>query len=81
VKIRANEMRGHHAERTQLILNCLSATPKTTFQISQGIFGTDLPDFDKFLALNETYVHLLELKLKGAIKEDINGLNLFYTLS
>jgi glyoxylase-like metal-dependent hydrolase (beta-lactamase superfamily II) len=79
LKTRTKEMREHHTERTQLILNCISATPKTTFQVSQEIFGSDLLDFDKFLALNETYVHLLELKLKGAIKEDINGHKLVYT--
>jgi len=39
-----------------------------------------LPDFDKFLALNETYVHLLELKLQSVIKEDMNGHNLVYRL-
>jgi glyoxylase-like metal-dependent hydrolase (beta-lactamase superfamily II) len=81
VKTRANEMRGHHAERSQLILNFLSTIPKTTRQVSEGIFGSNLPDFDKFLALNETYVHLLELKLKGKIKEEINGDNLVYCVS
>ena len=54
-------------------------SPKTTFQVSQEIFGSDLPDFDKFLALNETYVHLLELKHKGIIKEEQTGDILVYT--
>ena len=73
-------MREHHTERTGLIMKCLSAQPKTSFQVSQEIFGYDLPDFDKFLALNETYVHLLELKLQSVIKEDMNGHNLVYRL-
>jgi hypothetical protein len=57
----------------------LSAKPKTTLQVSQDIFGTDLPDFDKFLALNETYVHLLELKHQGIISEEQAGNVLVYT--
>lgn len=75
---RINELRAHHQERTRLIFNCLGARPKTTFQVSQDIFGTDLPDFDKFLALSETYVHLLELKLNGIIEEEQAGDVLVY---
>jgi glyoxylase-like metal-dependent hydrolase (beta-lactamase superfamily II) len=70
LKTRLKELRAHHKERTELILNCLNTKPKTTLQVSQDIFGIDLPDFDKFLALNETYVHLVELKLEGLIDED-----------
>jgi glyoxylase-like metal-dependent hydrolase (beta-lactamase superfamily II) len=80
VKIRAGEMRGHHAERSQLILDCITSTPKTTLEISREIFSSELGDFDKFLALNETYVHLLELKLAGAIREEQAGNNLVYTI-
>ena len=76
---RVNELRAHHKERTQRIIDSLGTQPKTTLQVSQDIFGTDLPDFDKFLALNETYVHLLELKLKGIIAEELSGNVLVYT--
>jgi glyoxylase-like metal-dependent hydrolase (beta-lactamase superfamily II) len=76
---RLNELRAHHKERTQLIVNSLGAQPKTTLQVSQDIFGVDLPDFDKFLALNETYVHLLELKHQGIISEEQAGNVLVYT--
>lgn len=78
---RLNELRSHHKERTELIIQSLSAQPKTTLRVSQDIFGTDLPDFDKFLAANETYVHLLELKHQGIIKEEETGNVLVYTLS
>jgi hypothetical protein len=77
---RLNELRAHHKERTKLIVQSLSAQPKTTLQVSQDIFGVDLPDFDKFLALNETYVHLLELKHQGIIREVRTGNVLVYTL-
>lgn len=79
VQARVNELRRHHAERTQLTLNCLGAAPKTTLQIALEVFGSDLPDFDRFLALNETYVHLLELKHKGIIEEKRSGNVLVYT--
>ncbi len=75
---RVRELHVHHAERTQLVIKCLGATPKTAFQVALGVFGNDLPDFDKFLALSETYVHLLDLKHKGIIKEEQDGDILFY---
>ena len=78
IKIRVSEMREHHAQRTQLILNCLGREPKTTFQVSCEIFGRDLSPFDRFLALNETYVHLLELRHKNIIREEQMGDNLVY---
>ena len=79
LRARVRELNLHHEERTQLILNCLNSKPKNTFEVAQEIFGRNLPDFDKFLALNETYVHLLELKLQGIIQEKQAGNNLVYT--
>jgi hypothetical protein len=42
---------------------------KTSFQVSLDIFGENLPEFDQFLAVNETYSHLIELREEGLIKE------------
>jgi glyoxylase-like metal-dependent hydrolase (beta-lactamase superfamily II) len=80
VRARVQELHAHHAERTQLVLQCLGGGPKTTFEVAQGVFGHDLPDFDKFLALNETYVHLLDLAHKGIIREEQDGDLLLYTV-
>jgi glyoxylase-like metal-dependent hydrolase (beta-lactamase superfamily II) len=80
VRGRVQELHAHHAERTQLVLNCLGDGPKTTFEVARGVFGQDLPDFDKFLALNETYVHLLDLAHKGIIREEQDGNVLLYTV-
>jgi glyoxylase-like metal-dependent hydrolase (beta-lactamase superfamily II) len=80
LQARVRELHLHHAERTQLVLNCLGVTPQTSFQVAQGVFGNDLPDFDKFLALNETYVHLLDLQDKGIIQEEQDGNILVYTV-
>ena len=73
LKKRVDEIIDHHTERKTLALRALRHGPKTTFQVSQEIFGRDLPEFDKFLALNETYVHLVELLHDGLIDEENTG--------
>jgi glyoxylase-like metal-dependent hydrolase (beta-lactamase superfamily II) len=75
LKGRIEEIRNHHIQRTILIRQSVQGGIKTTFQISEDIFGQDLPDFDRFLALNETYVHLIELREEGQVlsKEDTEG--------
>jgi glyoxylase-like metal-dependent hydrolase (beta-lactamase superfamily II) len=70
---RVDEMKEHHAERTQLIVAALQGKEKTAFEVSGVIFGTELPEFDQFLALNETYVHLVELMDKGQVRTDERG--------
>jgi glyoxylase-like metal-dependent hydrolase (beta-lactamase superfamily II) len=64
---RVDEIRNHHAERARLIVEALRGREKTSFEVSQDIFGKDLPDFDEYLALNETYVHLVDLEDKGIV--------------
>jgi glyoxylase-like metal-dependent hydrolase (beta-lactamase superfamily II) len=78
---RVDEIREHHAERTQLIVEALHGKEKTAFEVSGDIFGTALPDFDQFLALNETYVHLVELMDKGAVRTDERGGLVLYRTS
>ena len=63
----------HHAERTRLIVEALQGKEKTAFEVSENIFGADLPDFDQFLALNETYVHLVDLMDNGIVKSKEQG--------
>jgi glyoxylase-like metal-dependent hydrolase (beta-lactamase superfamily II) len=78
---RVDEIREHHAERTQLIVAALQGKEKTAFEVSGVIFGTDLPEFDQFLALNETYVHIVELTDKGLVSADErDGLVLYRTI-
>lgn len=76
---RTSEIRSHHAQRKQLIFDFLNEIPKTTYALANEIFGNDMPDFEKFMALNETHVYLKELKLEGAIKEKMDGKVLVYT--
>jgi len=69
LKRMVEEVRRHHGERKNLILESIEERPKTAFQISRDVLGTDLPGFDTFLALNETYAHLVELKHEGLIED------------
>jgi len=73
LKKRVDEIMDHHAERTRLIVEALQGKEKTAFEVSENIFGTDLPDFDQFLALNETYVHLLDLIDNGIVTSEEKG--------
>ena len=78
LKRRVDEIKDHHAERTGLIVEALQGKGKTAFGVSADIFGADLPDFDQFLALNETYVHLLDLMDNGVVRsEQQDGLVLY----
>jgi hypothetical protein len=70
LKERIHEIRDHHKIRKKLILESVKRGIKTAFIVSQDIFGRDLSDFDQFLALNETYVHLVELLYEGLIREE-----------
>ena len=63
------EVRRHHAERKNLILESIKEGPKTAVQISRDIFGTELPGFDAFLALNETYAYLVEFRHEGIARK------------
>ena len=69
LKERVEEIKEHHRQRTELILDSIKGRPKTAFDVSLDIFGRALPEFDKFLALNETYVHLIELEKDGVINQ------------
>jgi glyoxylase-like metal-dependent hydrolase (beta-lactamase superfamily II) len=67
---RVDEIKEHHRERKALVLKSVLTSPKTTYEISRDVFEEDLSEFDKFLALNETYVHIVELIREGLIGEE-----------
>lgn len=75
---RIEEIREHHRERRNLTLAAVRENGKSAFEVSVDLFGEDLPDFDKFLALNETYVHLIELVREGMIQTGIQENRCFY---
>jgi glyoxylase-like metal-dependent hydrolase (beta-lactamase superfamily II) len=80
LKARVEEIRAHHRERKAIALEALKARPKTTAEVSVDIFGSDLPEFDKLLALNETYVHLVELEDESTIRRYREGEAFLFTL-
>ncbi|MGC9975683.1 MAG: MBL fold metallo-hydrolase [Syntrophales bacterium] len=73
LKVRVEEIREHHRERKSIVFESVKEGPKTTFRVSLDIFGQDLPEFDQFLAVNETYAHLIELGEEGFIKQEKIG--------
>ena len=78
LQARISELFDHHEIRKELALKSVKTGPKTTFQVSQDIFGSSLPEFDQFLALHETYVHLIELLSTGDICEIKNESRILY---
>jgi glyoxylase-like metal-dependent hydrolase (beta-lactamase superfamily II) len=78
LKRRVAGMREHHRDRSKLALQALTEGERTSADVSRFIFGDDLPPFDRLLALNETYVHLVELERSSAIRRKMHeGLCLF----
>jgi len=75
---RIHEIEIHHAERKELILHAVRQGYNTAREVSLNIFGEDLPEFDQYLALHETCVHLLELKSEGSIREIQSGMKKLY---
>ncbi len=72
------EIESHHEIRKGLAYESVQRGPRTTFEVSRDLFGDDLPEFDRFLALNETYVHLVELVHEGVIEEERISGNILY---
>jgi glyoxylase-like metal-dependent hydrolase (beta-lactamase superfamily II) len=78
LKRRVAGMREHHFDRSKLALDALTEGERTSGDVSRFIFGDDLPPFDRLLALNETFVHLIELERSSSIRRKMReGLCLF----
>jgi glyoxylase-like metal-dependent hydrolase (beta-lactamase superfamily II) len=79
---RIREIRTQHALKKQALLKNIGVRPKTTYAICREITGAaaeNWDDWERFMALNETYVYLQELKRDAAIEENIIGDVIFYT--
>jgi len=78
---RAAEIRTFYELRKQAVLQSLNTQPKTTYAICaeiSGVAASRWDDWEKFMALNETYVYLQELKREDVIKETMKGNVLVY---
>ncbi len=74
----AAEMKRNYGEKRRRIRSILRKEPGTAARISEELFGGNLPGFDGFLALNETYAHLMELRHEGMIRESKNNRYIVY---
>ena len=81
LKGRIEAIYDHHRTRKRLTYESVQRGTKTAFVVSQDIFGVDLPEFDQFLALNETYVHLIELIQEGLLREERAAGLIFYSVA
>lgn len=80
---RLEEIRAHHALKKEFLLKILSDKPKTTYTICAEMIGAaaaNWDDWEKFMALNETYVYLQALKRDNAITENLIDGILYYTV-
>jgi glyoxylase-like metal-dependent hydrolase (beta-lactamase superfamily II) len=77
---RIEEIKEHHRERKGLTLASVRGSLKTACQVSIDLFGPELPEFDQFLAINETYVHLLELVHEGLVREETRDGKSYYAM-
>jgi glyoxylase-like metal-dependent hydrolase (beta-lactamase superfamily II) len=78
---RAGEIRTSHELRKQAVLQSLHGQPQTTYTVSAEISkaaSSRWDNWEKLMALNETYVYLQELKREGAISEKMEGNILMY---
>ncbi len=73
LKERVEEIIDHHIQRKDLTLRSVTTNSQLPAEISKKIFGDSLSRFDRGLALNETYVHLLQLEKEGRILRAENG--------
>jgi glyoxylase-like metal-dependent hydrolase (beta-lactamase superfamily II) len=78
LKGRAAEIKQHHIRRKDRAWKFVTGAPRTAYEISKDIFGRTLRAFDRGLALNETYTHLLQLEKEGLIEKTKKDKMIFF---
>ena len=72
---RIQQIKAHHEQRLQEILNAIKKEPLTPYRISQIHFGEDLDDMNSYLALSEVLSHLIYLEYeRKVVKFEKDGL-------
>ena len=75
---RIQQIKLHHQNRLNEILETIKSTQLTAFQISQKHFGEDLDQMNSYLALSEVLGHLIYLEQNGkVIKSEKDGIYYF----
>jgi len=78
---RIREIRAYHVLKKEVLQKSIGREPKTTFGICMDLIGpiaANWDDWEKFMALNDTYVYLQELKRDGVIIEATDHDVLYY---
>jgi glyoxylase-like metal-dependent hydrolase (beta-lactamase superfamily II) len=80
---RARIVQRHHDRRLGSILQVIRRQPLTADQITEEIFGSELLNFQRRLALGEALAHLAYLRKRGEIErfKDDNGVYLYKKVS
>lgn len=80
---RARIVERHHDRRLGSILQVIRREPMTADRITEEIFGGELLDFQRRLALGEALAHLAYLRRRGEIErfKDANGVYLYKKVS
>jgi glyoxylase-like metal-dependent hydrolase (beta-lactamase superfamily II) len=65
---RARAIARHHDRRLGSILQVVRSRPRTASQVTEEIFGPELLDFERRLALGEALAHLAYLRVRGEVE-------------
>jgi glyoxylase-like metal-dependent hydrolase (beta-lactamase superfamily II) len=74
---RARELREHHRERLAATLSALGRGWKTAYEVSLGVFGSELSPVQRRFALAETLAHLERLVREEGARNDEDGRALY----
>jgi glyoxylase-like metal-dependent hydrolase (beta-lactamase superfamily II) len=76
---RAKELVEHHLERLDTLAHLLGFEPRTAYELSLDLFGTDLPASQRRFAVAETLSHLERLVHAGRANRDETARTVTYT--
>jgi glyoxylase-like metal-dependent hydrolase (beta-lactamase superfamily II) len=76
---RANELQEHHRIRLDETVSALAAGPRTAYELSLALFGTELKPAGRRFAVAETLSHVERLVRSGAARRHEDGQAVTYT--
>jgi glyoxylase-like metal-dependent hydrolase (beta-lactamase superfamily II) len=76
---RARELVEHHRVRLAAAHRALGRAPRTAYEVSVDLFGSDLGPSDRRFAVAETVAHLERLRFEGRAAREGDGRRVSYT--
>jgi len=70
---RVEELRGHHEQRFQVILEACASSELSAYELVQALYSSPLSDFDLQLALGECLAHLRYLVTRRGLAYRLDG--------